>query len=106
MGPAHPRPRRSARAPGGHRDGEDITEAFLRGTAEVLRLADLYRCKAALLKERPPAGRGQIYDGTFSKTLVEGDGMAAQMLKKHGLTVYGESQIGELVNTRPFFYSI
>lgn len=32
--------------------------------------------------------------------------MAAQMLKKHGLTVYGESQIGELVNTRPFFYSI
>ena len=66
------------------RDGEDITEAFLRGTAEVLRLADLYRCKAAL----------------------EGDGMAAQMLKKHGLTVYGESQIGELVNTRPFFYSI
>ena len=89
------------------RDGEDITEAFLRGTAEVLRLADLYRCKAALLKERSPScGCGQIYDGTFSKTLVEGDGMAAQMLKKHGLTVYGESQIGELVNTRPFFYSI
>lgn len=89
------------------RDGEDVTEAFLRGTAEVLRLADLYRCKAALLKERSPScGCGQIYDGTFSKTLVEGDGMAAQMLKKHGLTVYGESQIGELVNTRPFFYSI
>ncbi len=50
---------------------------------------------------QPLPACGQIYDGTFSKTLVEGDGMAAQMLKKHGLTVYGESQIGELVNTRP-----
>ena len=49
------------------RDGEDVTEAFLRGTAEVLRLADLYRCKAALLKERSPScGCGQIYDGTLS----------------------------------------
>ena len=30
--------------------GQDVTDAFVRGTAEVLRLADLYRCKAALLK--------------------------------------------------------
>ena len=34
------------------RDGDDVTEAFVRGTAEVLRLADLYHCRAALLKER------------------------------------------------------
>ena len=89
------------------REGEDVTEAFVRGTAEVLRLADLYRCKAALLKERSPScGCGQIYDGTFTKTLVEGDGMAAQLLKKKGLTIYGESQIGELVNELPFFFSI
>lgn len=89
------------------REGEDVTEAFVRGTAEVLRLADLYRCKAALLKERSPScGYGQIYDGTFTKTLVEGDGLAAQLLKKKGLTIYGESQIGELVNELPFFFSI
>lgn len=87
--------------------GEDVTEAFVRGTAEVLRLADLYGCKAALLKERSPScGSGQIYDGTFSKTLTEGDGLAAQLLKKKGLTVYGESQIGELLDDRPFFFSI
>lgn len=35
------------------RDGDDVTEAFVRGTAEVLRLADLYHCRAALLKEQP-----------------------------------------------------
>lgn len=87
--------------------GQDVTDAFVRGTAEVLRLADLYRCKAALLKERSPScGSGQIYDGTFSKTLKEGDGLTAQLLKKKGLTVYGESQIGELLDDRPFFFSI
>ena len=89
------------------KDGRDVTEAFIRGTAEVLRLADLYRCKNALLKERSPScGCGQIYDGTFTGTLTEGDGLTAQMLKRKGVTVYGESQIGELVNDLPFFFSI
>ena len=89
------------------RDGDDVTEAFVRGTAEVLRLADLYHCRAALLKERSPScGSGQIYDGTFTKTLTQGDGLTAQMLKKHGITVYGESQIEELIGSRPFFFSI
>lgn len=88
-------------------DGQDVTQQFVRGTAEVLRLADLYHCKAALLKERSPScGSEQIYDGTFTKTLTEGDGLAAEMLKRKGIAVYGESQIGELVNDRPFFFSI
>ena len=88
-------------------DGQDVTQQFVRGTAEVLRLADLYHCKAALLKERSPScGSGQIYNGTFTKTLTEGDGLAAEMLKRKDIAVYGESQIGELVNDRPFFFSI
>lgn len=89
------------------KDGQDVTEAFVKGTAEVLRLKDLYRCKCALLKERSPScGCGQIYDGTFSGTLVEGDGLTAQMLKGAGVKVYGESQLGELIDDRPFFFSI
>ena len=88
-------------------DGRDVTEQFLRGTAEALRLCDLYHCKAALLKERSPScGSGQIYDGTFTHTLTEGDGLTAQMLKKKGVEVYGESQLEELINDRPFFFSI
>ena len=78
-----------------------------RCPAEALRLCDLYHCKAALLKERSPScGSGQIYDGTFTHTLTEGDGLTAQMLKKKGVEVYGESQLEELINDRPFFFSI
>ncbi len=88
-------------------DGRDVTEQFVKGAAETLRLADLYQCKTALLKERSPScGCGQIYDGTFTKTLVEGDGLTAQMLKKQGVTVLGESQIKELVDDPLFFMSI
>ena len=88
-------------------DGRDNTEAFERGAQEALRAAKLLGCDFALLKERSPScGSGQIYDGTFTHTLTEGDGLMAQMLKKKGVEVYGESQLEELINDRPFFFSI
>lgn len=34
-----------------------------------------------------------IYDGTFSGTLVPSDGVTAELLKAHGITVIGESKI-------------
>ena len=88
-------------------DGGDVTDAFCRGAEEVVRLARLTGAQAAILKERSPScGSGQIYDGTFTHTLTEGDGLTAQMLKKKGVEVYGESQLEELINDRPFFFSI
>ena len=88
-------------------DGRDVTQAYRRGAEEVLRLARLYGARAAILKERSPScGSGQIYDGIFTHTLTEGDGLMAQMLKKKGVEVYGESQLEELINDRPFFFSI
>lgn len=82
-----------------NRGGEDVTDAFIQGTAEVLRLARLYDCKTALLKEHSPScGSGEIYDGSFSGILVPGDGIAAQTLKRYGIAVYGESQLDELLH--------
>ena len=80
------------------REGRDVTAAFLRGAKEAVRLAKLCGCQAALLKERSPScGCGRIYDGTFTGTLVQGDGIAARLLKEMGLTIYGESQVEELL---------
>ena len=70
------------------RDGGDVTEAFRRGADETLRLARLYGCDRAILKARSPScGCGLIYDGTFSGTLREGDGVAAALLRENGITV-------------------
>jgi len=38
-----------------------------------------------------------IYDGSFSGALTAGYGVTAEMLRENGVTVLGESRIGELL---------
>lgn len=83
------------------RDGRDVTQAFLRGAQEAARLAQACGCGCALLKERSPScGLGQVYDGTFTGTLTDGDGLCARLLVGRGLRVIGESQVEELLASR------
>lgn len=78
--------------------GADVTAPYRRGAEEALRLCRLFDCEAAVLKERSPScGRGSIHDGTFSGGMTAEDGVAAALLKEHGIPVYGESQILELL---------
>lgn len=80
-----------------NRLGEDVTSCYRKGAEEAARLAGLYRCRRAVLKERSPScGCGQIYDGTFTRTLIQGDGVTAELLKSLGITVFGESGAGEI----------
>ena len=77
-------------------DGTDVTAAYERGEREALRLARLFGCQAAVLKEKSPScGAGQIYDGTFTRKLIPGNGVCAQMLLDAGIKVYGESRAQE-----------
>lgn len=77
--------------------GEDVTEEYRRGAQIALDQAIAHGCRLALLKERSPScGAGQIYDGTFSGVLIPGDGVAAALLKDHGVAVYGESKLSNL----------
>ncbi len=80
------------------RDGTDVTANFLRGAEESYMLARSLGVEIALLKERSPScGKGRIYDGSFSGTLTDGDGVAAEYLNAHGIAVYGESEIDKLL---------
>ena len=80
------------------RDGTNVTEAYRRGAEEALRLCRMLGCQAAVLKERSPScGCGEIYDGTFTGTLITGDGVTAELLKANGIPVYGESQVNVLL---------
>ncbi|MEG1917247.1 MAG: DUF523 domain-containing protein [Oscillospiraceae bacterium] len=73
--------------------GGDVTDAYATGAAETLRLAELYGCTRAILKERSPScGAGACYDGSFTHTCVPRDGVTAELLRAHGITVLGESQ--------------
>lgn len=77
--------------------GEDVTAEYEKGAEETIKLAEKEGCRYAILKERSPScGSGSIYDGTFSGTLITGDGKTAARLKAVGIKVYGETQLGKI----------
>ena len=75
-------------------EGRDVTEEFERGAELALQVAKKYGCTLAILKERSPScGCHGIYDGTFSKKIVDGMGKTAELLTANGIRVIGESEI-------------
>ena len=68
--------------------GEDVTAAFVNGAAAVARRAVELGARRAVLKDLSPScGAGRVYDGTFSGTVREGDGIVAAALSEAGLDV-------------------
>ena len=79
-------------------DGTDVTKEYEKGAEITLKTALENGCKVALMKAKSPScGVGKIYDGTFSRTLVDGDGVTVRLLKENGITVFNETQIDELI---------
>lgn len=74
--------------------GKDVTANFKRGAEETLKLAKKLGIKKALLKAKSPScGNGKIYDGTFSKIIIDGYGITAKLLKDNGIEIISELDI-------------
>ncbi|MBC7090692.1 MAG: DUF523 domain-containing protein [Nitrososphaeria archaeon] len=74
--------------------GKDVTQYFVKGAKETLKIVKLYGIGSAIFKQYSPScGSGKIYDGTFSKRLVSGDGVTAALLKRNGVKVFSEEDI-------------
>ncbi len=68
--------------------GEDVTAAFLQGAEEAVRLAqELYATRAILKDKSPSCGCGRLYDGSFSGTIIQGDGVCTARLRSAGVQV-------------------
>ena len=75
-------------------EGEDVTAAYQAGAQAVLRIAKEQGCTLAVLKARSPScGCGEVYDGTFTRTLKGGWGVAARVLLEAGVTVMDEEHL-------------
>ncbi|MAG61045.1 purine-nucleoside phosphorylase [archaeon] len=71
--------------------GEDITEQFYKGANLALAIAEENNCTEAILKcKSPMCGKGEVYDGSFSGTLTEGEGIFAKLLNEKGVKVITE----------------
>lgn len=81
-------------------EGTDVTEAFRLGTEivweKIVRKSQELgeEIEGAILKANSPScGSGKIYDGTFSRKIIEGDGFLAALLKEKGIKVVNELEI-------------
>jgi uncharacterized protein YbbK (DUF523 family) len=76
------------------RDGRDVTAEYRKGAEEALSLALSEGVIFAVLKAKSPScGKGEIYDGSFTHTLIPGDGVTAELLLSRGIPVYTEKEI-------------
>ncbi len=71
--------------------GEDVTAEFQRGARAVLKIAQENGISRAILKERSPScGSCFIYDGSFTRAVIPGEGVTTALLRRNGITVQAE----------------
>ena len=74
--------------------GVDVTEEYLAGARIALERARSAGATTAILKARSPScGKGCIYDGTFTRTPIGGDGVTAALLEREGIQVLTEQDL-------------
>jgi len=70
------------------RDGNNVDKIMRDAVARAMELLPLEEISCAVLQSRSPTcGVNQVYDGTFSGTLIPGSGIFAQALKNAGCPV-------------------
>lgn len=73
--------------------GNDVTEAFIQGAYETLKIAKEIGATEAILKERSPScGSCMIYNGEFTGNKKPGSGVTAALLRRHQIQVRSEEQ--------------
>lgn len=74
--------------------GDDVTDAYRLGARHAVALALATGATAAVLKARSPScGCHEIYDGSFTRTRVAGEGVTAAALRAAGLEVLSEDDV-------------
>jgi len=78
--------------------GKNVSEEFYRGANIALELCLENNIRFALLKESSPScGSTYIYDGSFTKIKIKGEGVTAELLRKNDIEVYSECNIDKLI---------
>ena len=94
-----PTPRQSSEIVDGivrHKDGTSVDKEFHKGAKVSLDIVKEMGAELVILQSRSPScGVDMVYDGTFSKTLIPGDGVFVKLLKENGIRVMDVLQVNE-----------
>ena len=74
-----------------NQEGTDVTLEYVTGANKALQILKENNIKIAILKAKSPScGKGEIYDGTFSHTIIEGNGITANLFLENDILVLNE----------------
>ena len=85
------------------KNGNDVTYQFNSGANEALQILKKHGITTVILKERSPScGYKHIYDGSFTKKIIDGNGVFAKLAIENGFTIYTETDIEKIIkNSEP-----
>ena len=100
-----PTPRESSEIVNGvvrHKDGTSVDEEFRRGAELALKLVIDNDVELVILQSRSPScGVNSIYDGSFSGTLIPGQGVFARLLTEKNIKVIDVSELLDKAPEKP-----
>ena len=80
--------------------GHDVTEKFIHGAEDSLKAGLSSGAKYAILKSRSPScGIGRVYDGKFTNSLTDGDGIFAYLCQKSGINCISSDDLPKIKKT-------
>ena len=71
-----------------NREGKNVDAEFRKGAKIALEIAKKEKIDLAILQSRSPScGVKQIYDGTFTGTKINGQGVFAKLMNENGFKI-------------------
>ena len=80
------------------REGKCPDKAVREAVEKILAMLSTEEVECAVLKSRSPTcGVRQVYDGTFSGRLIQGQGVLARALTEAGYQVFDSEEVESLL---------
>ena len=77
-----------------HKTGESVDDEFQKGAAAALDIVKKNHVELVVLQSRSPScGINEVYDGTFSKRLIPGEGVFARLLRENNIRTVDVSDL-------------
>ena len=77
-----------------NKENIDVTHNFVIGASKTLEELKKQNIELVIVKSKSPScGYKQIYDGSFTGTIIEGNGVFTELAVKNGLKILTEKDI-------------
>lgn len=77
-----------------NKENIDVTHNFVIGASKTIEELKKQNIELVIVKSKSPScGYKQIYDGTFTGTIIEGNGVFTELAAKNGIQILTEKDI-------------